>query len=461
MILVYVVVKSYHELQTFKSAFLSWTGVILNEIKLQSIQNLLDTKKLRIPSYQRPYKWSKKNIEELLADIEIALKKQKELNNSNFKYRVGTILLHNNKEDNTLDVIDGQQRIVSFFLLQKYLKPNKTNFIDMKLENNSTKFHLCENYAVINDWFSLQDNQYKSEILKAFNDLLEVVVITVQKQEEAFQLFDSQNSRGKALYPHDLLKAYHLREMNNDLFEMQRVVESWEEMDCSIKNRKNKSENKIEDLFDDYLFPILNWSEKEKTWPFTTDDIDSYKGIKRDCPYPYAMRTEKAMPIFQITEPIVAGKDFFDMVHYYLPLLEYLKKVVFERYPVLKKIMDNHDDGGAGYCHCKNLFYCVLLAYYDRFKNLDEKVVKKLFSWAFMLRVDRWSLSYASINKYAVGERGDTTNAIPLFYCISHATKHTQIANISIKVKRENDQANKADSWNNLYAELKKLNGVE
>lgn len=30
---------------------------------------------------------------------------------------------------------------------------------------------------------------------------------------EAFQFFDSQNARGKALYPHDLLKAYHLREM--------------------------------------------------------------------------------------------------------------------------------------------------------------------------------------------------------------------------------------------------------
>lgn len=90
----------------------------------------------------------------------------------------------------------------------------------MKLEDNNTKFHLCENYAVIKDWFSLQDDNYKKDILKSFDNLLEVVVITVEKQEEAFQLFDSQNSRGKALYPHDLLKAYHLREMNNDFFEM-------------------------------------------------------------------------------------------------------------------------------------------------------------------------------------------------------------------------------------------------
>lgn len=433
----------------------------MNEIKLQSIQDLLNIKKLRIPPYQRPYKWTKKNIDELLTDIDVALEKQKELSNQNFKYRIGTVLLHNNIEDKTLDVIDGQQRIVSFYLLQKYLNPKKTDFIDMKLEDNNTKFHLCENYAVIKDWFSLQDIEYKNAILTAFDDLLEVVVITVEKQEEAFQLFDSQNSRGKALYPHDLLKAYHLREMNNDSFEMQRVVESWEEMDRSIKSRKNKKENKIEDLFDDYLFPILNWSEKEKTWTFSTDDIDSYKGIKYDCLYPYAKRTIKSMPIFQITEPFVAGKDFFEMVHYYLPLLEYLKKEVFEKYPDLKEIIDNHDDGGAGYGHCKKLFYCVLLAYYDRFKNLDEKAVKKIFSWVFMLRVDRWALSYASINKYAVGDCNDTTNAIPLIYLITHATKHTQIANIPVAIKRENDQANKADSWNELYADLKQLNGVE
>lgn len=250
----------------------------MNKIELKSIHNLLGTKSLRIPSYQRPYKWNEKNIEELLSDIDIALGKKQESGNSNFRYRIGTILLHNNTEDKTLDVIDGQQRIVSFYLLQKYLIPTKTDFIDMKLEDNNTKFHLCKNYEVIKDWFSLKDNQYKNALVTAFSDLLEVVVITVEKQEEAFQLFDSQNSRGKALYPHDLLKAYHLREMNNDFFEMQRVVESWEEMDCSVKDKRNNNENKIEDLFDDYLFPIHNWSEKVKTRTFSTDDIDCYKG---------------------------------------------------------------------------------------------------------------------------------------------------------------------------------------
>ena len=88
--------------------------------QIWSIDKLLDAN-LIIPDYQRPYKWTKGNIEELLTDFDVAIVKQTEFSNLKFKYRVGTILLHNNTEDKTLDIIDGQQRIVSFFLLKKGL----------------------------------------------------------------------------------------------------------------------------------------------------------------------------------------------------------------------------------------------------------------------------------------------------------------------------------------------------
>ena len=58
-----------------------------------------------------------------------------------------------------------------------------------------------------------------------------MVVIQVGKESEAFQLFDSQNTRGRALDPHDLLKAYHLREMQNDKYEMEYAVTKWEAKD--------------------------------------------------------------------------------------------------------------------------------------------------------------------------------------------------------------------------------------
>ena len=47
-----------------------------------------------------------------------------------------------------------------------------------------------------------------------------------KRLSEAFQLFDSQNNRGKSLEPHDLLKAYHLRKQYS---EDEKIVEKWEQ----------------------------------------------------------------------------------------------------------------------------------------------------------------------------------------------------------------------------------------
>ena len=44
-----------------------------------------------------------------------------------------------------------------------------------------------------------------------------------ERLAEAFQLFDSQNNRGKSLEPHDLLKAYHLRQQDS---EDEKIVEN-------------------------------------------------------------------------------------------------------------------------------------------------------------------------------------------------------------------------------------------
>ena len=56
----------------------------------------------------------------------------------------------------------------------------------------------------------------------------ELIVVITDDVSEAFQFFDSQNARGKALYPHDLLKAYHLREMSDiDERKTEQIVKEW------------------------------------------------------------------------------------------------------------------------------------------------------------------------------------------------------------------------------------------
>lgn len=87
--------------------------------------------------------------------------------------------------------------------------------------------------------------------------------------------------------------------------------------------------------------------------------------------------------------------------------------------------------------------------------------VKKLFTWAFMIRVDMENLGFDSINKYAIGNDDNSryTNAVAMFSKISFARLHNEISSLQIKVKRDPDRANH-DKWNDLYKKLKTMNGL-
>ncbi len=293
----------------------------------------------------------------------------------------------------------------------------------------------------------------KDSFRKAFDDTLEVVVISVGKVSEAFQLFDSQNTRGKVLDPHDLLKAYHLREMKKYPYEMERAVTKWESKDTI----------EIRELFDLYLFPIWNWSRGIKSKPFTAKEIDTYKGIGEASLYTYARRASKAMPYFQITEPFISGNDFFEMVDHYLFLLRTVKTEILTN-PAFKPLTSILEDKNhsAGFRYTKNLFYCALLCYYDKFHNFDEMAIRKLFTWAFMIRVDMENLGFDSINKYAIGDSVNSryTNTIPMFARISLARVHNEISGLQIRVKREGD-APASNNWRELYSRLKVINAIE
>ncbi len=73
----------------------------------------MQNRKFIIPDFQRPYKWDFEKCETLWKDIE-------DFSTSDAKtgsdYFLGTIVSYKN-DDNNLEIIDGQQRITSFFLL--------------------------------------------------------------------------------------------------------------------------------------------------------------------------------------------------------------------------------------------------------------------------------------------------------------------------------------------------------
>ena len=70
-----------------------------------------------VPDYQREYVWTDKEVQQLLDDIN----EQIDAGNSR-EYFVGTVLVSPLGEKNHYEVIDGQQRLTTFFLLLCALK---------------------------------------------------------------------------------------------------------------------------------------------------------------------------------------------------------------------------------------------------------------------------------------------------------------------------------------------------
>lgn len=92
-----------------------------------------------IPNYQRDYAWGKQNVDDLWEDLEEAKAVSEDKNNSNeMGHFLGTIVLAK-RDDGVYDIIDGQQRATTIYLLRyalNALKKNKDRNINIFLDDD-------------------------------------------------------------------------------------------------------------------------------------------------------------------------------------------------------------------------------------------------------------------------------------------------------------------------------------
>jgi uncharacterized protein with ParB-like and HNH nuclease domain len=236
-----------------------------------SVYKLLADPALDIPKYQRPYKWTGKNISQLFVDI--AVHKDKSA------YRLGTIVLHHDGE--TKNIVDGQQRTVSLLLaaraliqrnkekelqrrdLQDKLLHLEKNMVNPSFTSEISQKNIHGNYLEVTRIVSRPD--FTEAHIDFFLNKCEVVIVALNDVSEAFQFFDSQFARGRDLEPHDLLKAYHLREFSlRDEPLKAATVARWESSDTK----------ELVTLFSQYLYRIRNWSKGVSARYFGKDDSD-------------------------------------------------------------------------------------------------------------------------------------------------------------------------------------------
>lgn len=211
------------------------TSSNIKPLKIGDIFNRSENEFYRIPIYQRNYAWKEPQIRQLIQDIydyvEIGDKR---------KYYIGTLVVRPDKEKNTFEVIDGQQRLTTLSMLVAYLKkaPNNTQESEKtKLENTITfQCRQVSTNSLNKIWGknSSDDHEATDPILagyqilkKSFEDivgkasgnvtnedylkyLLENVIIyriPVPEDTDLNHYFEIMNTRGEQLEKHEILKA--------------------------------------------------------------------------------------------------------------------------------------------------------------------------------------------------------------------------------------------------------------
>ncbi|MFV9068086.1 DUF262 domain-containing HNH endonuclease family protein [Serratia fonticola] len=241
----------------------------------RTISELLSVnKKYVVPRFQREYSWVKEQINELWIDTLSNIKYDEETNSYSWdEYFIGSLVLIGDDTDNSMQIVDGQQRLTTLTILlsvlcQRFVEIDKEplaqalydNYIAgkdddgeyfFKLVNESPKpffqnniQHIVKkgeqpetneektlisayselyNLSAANNISSLLNKEIKNNdeyelALKAIREqvvrYLKVIFITVNEEDEAYTIFETLNARGMNLSYVDLIKNKIFKELN-------------------------------------------------------------------------------------------------------------------------------------------------------------------------------------------------------------------------------------------------------
>lgn len=393
------------------------------------IGEILKLSNLVIPDYQRPYRWTTKNVEQLLMDINHARITGK------LDYLIGSVILHHSDSD-ILEIVDGQQRLTTISLIARS--------IDKELKLPSLKFghidsfaHIRENFGFIKKWESLnlKEGEYQEFIDFLFNNC-RVVMVTVKRLFEAFQLFETQNGRGKPLEAYNLLKAYHIRAMAD--------AERKDKIECDVRwedaalfsDNQNERVDLLRQLINEHLFRSRVWSRGESANRFTRNDIDEFKGltIGRDSDLDFAYQNAlvqrqialgfikslnrglfKVKSRFKYGDPdnmsafaninqlIINGKPFFDYIETYVEMYKRLflqsdssQLAVFKDFYLSRCHYSGCQRSGDAYI--RQAYKSAILMAFDRFGEEGVKYLyEALYICLYRLRLTMKQVRYSTM----------------------------------------------------------------
>ena len=265
-------------------------------IKQRSVRNIIDEKiNFNVPAYQRGYRWNELHVKDLLDDL---LEFMQETNRGKF-YCLQPLVVKKIGE-NRYNVIDGQQRLTTIFIILKYLENllKEENGIDeiytlsyetrkdskdflqnitSKTQDESNKnmdyFCMYQAYKAIENWFEEKIKEKKTtkrKMLEIFTNSedekhIEFIWYEVEDSEDEVKIFARLNSGKIPLTNAELIKALFLNVRNfpkgcseNEIITKQiEISKEWDEIEYTLQDdeffkflTKNDYPTRIELLFE-------------------------------------------------------------------------------------------------------------------------------------------------------------------------------------------------------------------
>jgi hypothetical protein len=278
-----------------------------NQISLKSINALLEYS-FFIPSYQRGYRWTQRQVQDLLQDIHEFT--PKEIVNTDDKtwYCLQPIVVKERGEQ--WDVIDGQQRLTTIFLILHYLnqryaesgrkelfklsyetREDSSNYLQNKLGEqtesvlNIDYWHISKAYTCISDWFNTKRPEFDINNFESKFSHSTKVIWYETTSLDSIEIFTRINIGKIPLTNAELIKALFLNSSNftkghADKIRLRQIEISsqWDNIENNLQNEafwyflttgENIMSTRIEFIFDlmaekpigadsDYTFRYFN-----------------------------------------------------------------------------------------------------------------------------------------------------------------------------------------------------------
>jgi len=208
-----------------------------------------------VPDYQRGYRWGKTEVETLLNDVYEYGGRIKKSDVEN--YCLQPVVIRN--LGNKFELIDGQQRLTTLFLIYTYMNKVSNGFMpapkfslsyetreesagflkdpdESKKENNIDFFFIYNAYKTIENWFLQKDKLQSTltNINKYFDECVKVIWYEVPDSESSIDLFTRLNIGKIPLTSSELVKALFLKGESENAIRQEELSFEWDNMEKEL-----------------------------------------------------------------------------------------------------------------------------------------------------------------------------------------------------------------------------------